>query len=197
MMSRTTGSSSMTRIRPSSSPSSVGSTSPSASTACLVTTVTTAGRRTVNVEPSPGALSTATSPPIISQNRRVIIRPRPVPPYFRVVEASAWVNGRKSRASCSTLMPIPESLTRITNESAAPSRAGSRAAEIVIVPSWVNLLALLIRFKRAWRNLVRSAWIDPSPSGTSITRALPFFSNSGRIVSATPRTASSASNVSR
>ena len=47
----------------------------------------------MNVVPRPGSLSTSTSPPIIWQNRRVIVRPRPVPPYFRVVEASAWVNG--------------------------------------------------------------------------------------------------------
>ena len=55
----------------------------------------------MNVEPLPGALSTVTSPPIIWQNRRVIASPSPVPPYFRVVDASACVNGWNSRSTCS------------------------------------------------------------------------------------------------
>ncbi len=52
----------------------------------------------MNVEPLPGSLSTVMSPPIIWQNRRVIARPRPVPPYLRVVEASAWVKAWNSLA---------------------------------------------------------------------------------------------------
>ena len=59
---------------------------------------TSAGSRTVKVVPWPGSLSTVTSPPIIRQKRRLIARPRPVPPYLRVVDASAWVNASNSRA---------------------------------------------------------------------------------------------------
>ena len=51
---------------------------------------TIAGKRAVNVEPLPNSLMTVTSPPIIWQILRVIARPSPVPPYLRVVEASAW-----------------------------------------------------------------------------------------------------------
>jgi hypothetical protein len=47
------------------------------------------GRHTVNTEPLPGSLSTVMSPPIIWQNRLLIASPSPVPPYFRVVDASA------------------------------------------------------------------------------------------------------------
>jgi len=54
----------------------------------------------VKVEPSPGVLSTVTSPPIIRANRRLIARPSPVPPYFRVVEASACENASNSLAIC-------------------------------------------------------------------------------------------------
>ena len=39
------------------------------------------------------ALLTLTSPPMSWQNLRVIVRPRPVPPYRLVVDESAWVNG--------------------------------------------------------------------------------------------------------
>ena len=55
----------------------------------------------VNRDPWPGSLSTPTSPPIIWQNRRVIASPSPVPPYLRVVDASAWVNAWNSFAICS------------------------------------------------------------------------------------------------
>ena len=66
-----------------------------------VASLNEAGMRMVKVEPSPGVLSTETSPPIIWQIFRVIARPRPVPPYLRVVEASAWVKAWNSRPTCS------------------------------------------------------------------------------------------------
>ena len=37
-------------------------------------------------------------------------RPRPVPPYLRVVEVSAWLNDWNRRAHCSGVMPMPVSL---------------------------------------------------------------------------------------
>ena len=45
-----------------------------------------------NVEPLPGVLSTVRSPPIRRASLRLITRPSPVPPYFRVVDVSACVN---------------------------------------------------------------------------------------------------------
>src|SRR5262249_7740178 len=44
---------------------------------------------TVKVEPTRGVLSTLACPPISSARRRTIERPRPVPPYCRVVALSA------------------------------------------------------------------------------------------------------------
>ena len=49
------------------------------------------GRSTVKVEPTSGVLVTVMSPPSIWQNLRLMASPRPVPPYLRVVEASAWL----------------------------------------------------------------------------------------------------------
>jgi len=43
----------------------------------------------LKVLPMPGLLSTLICPPIISTNRLLIARPRPVPPNFRVVDVSA------------------------------------------------------------------------------------------------------------
>ena len=51
-----------------------------------------AGRRRVNTEPLPCSLVTVTSPPIIRASLRLMASPRPVPPYFFAVEASAWEN---------------------------------------------------------------------------------------------------------
>src|SRR6516164_1114598 len=54
------------------------------------------GSRIVKVEPRPGWLSTVMSPPIIWQKRLLIASPRPVPPYLRVVDASACENSWNS-----------------------------------------------------------------------------------------------------
>src|SRR5262249_11215374 len=76
--------------------------------------VMTLGSATVYVEPLPNSLSTVKSPPIIWQNFLLIARPRPVPPYFLGVLASAWEKAWKSFPSCSGVMPMPLSETRKT-----------------------------------------------------------------------------------
>ena len=68
---------------------------------------------TVNqkVEPRPGWLSTPMVPPINSTSCLQMARPRPVPPYWRVVEESTWEKLLNRRARRSGAMPMPESLT--------------------------------------------------------------------------------------
>ena len=149
----------------------------------------------VNVEPRPGVLATVTSPPSIWQKRRVMVRPSPVPPYLRVVEESAWVNGWNSLPICSAVMPMPSSVTRKSTQP-APS-PGSRATSRVIVPLRVNLVAFDSRFKRAWRTLAWSLHIVPRSPGRLTTIALPLFSASGWIVLRTPWTSSAMANGSK
>ena len=60
-----------------------------------------AGRYTVKVLPSPGVLESVTSPPSSRTSSRLIDRPRPVPPYWRAVEPSAWANASKMSCCCS------------------------------------------------------------------------------------------------
>ena len=72
---------------------------------------TTIGKVTVKVEPFPGSLVTAMSPPMSWQNLWLMARPRPVPPYFLLVELSACSKAWKSLPSCSGVMPMPLSLT--------------------------------------------------------------------------------------
>ena len=91
------------------------------------------GIRKLNVDPCPSVLSTAISPPIISQNRRLIARPSPVPPYLRVVEASACVKSWNSRSICSAVMPMPVSLTRKCIQSPAVDAARATSSQIVAV----------------------------------------------------------------
>ena len=59
------------------------------------------------------SLLTTTSPPIKIASCFDIVRPNPVPPYFLVVELSAWTKELNSLAICSSDMPIPVSLTSI------------------------------------------------------------------------------------
>ncbi len=63
------------------------------------------------VLPWPTSLSTQMRPPIIWTSCEQIARPRPVPPYLRVVEASAWAKASKISRCFSAGMPMPVSLT--------------------------------------------------------------------------------------
>ncbi len=69
------------------------------------------GRVNRNVEPTCLRLSTPMVPPMRSVSSLQIARPRPVPPNFRVVDSSAWVNGLNILPTVSASMPIPESVT--------------------------------------------------------------------------------------
>jgi hypothetical protein len=55
----------------------------------------------------------ATVRPIMRVSSRTIVRPNPVPPYVRVVPASACVKGSSSCATRSGALPIP--VSRISN----------------------------------------------------------------------------------
>ena len=52
------------------------------------------GGREPKRRPRPFPASTSTEPPIIAASCLQMASPRPVPPYFRVVEASACTKGR-------------------------------------------------------------------------------------------------------
>ena len=86
------------------------------------TELAAAGSRISNVDPAPGSLSTAISPP----QRRTKLwdrkRPRPVPPFRRLT------NGSKIRFRCSGGMPHPSSVTRRPKRVAALGAQRHRAA---------------------------------------------------------------------
>src|SRR5690348_4944763 len=74
--------------------------------------------------PFPTTLVTEISPPCNSTRRLTIERPRPVPPYFRVVEESACAKLEKMTPSLSLGIPMPVSLTEKRS-----TTCGSRSEE--------------------------------------------------------------------
>ncbi len=99
-----------------------------------------------NVLPMPFSLSTSISPPIISTSFLLMLNPRPVPPYFRVVELSACENAVKSRAVSSGSMPIPVSRTEKCR-TVPSARRSPGLTESSISPRSVNLTAFDMRFR--------------------------------------------------
>src|SRR5258706_432461 len=73
----------------------------------------------------------------------------------------------------------------------------TRLADNVMTPWSVNLLALLNKFNRHWRTLMRSACIVPVSSEHSTTNRFFFRSSSGRMTSLRSRTNAGTSKVSK
>ena len=135
----------------------------------------------MNVEPSPGVLSTVTSPPSMVQKCLVMASPRPVPPKRLVVEASAWLNASNSRPSCSCVMPMPVSDTRKRDPRRRPRAPPPGSA----CPCSVNLLALLIRLSRHCLTLVWSERKQPISAGQTTSTTFPLLSASGLTIDST------------
>ncbi len=73
-----------------------------------------------NVDPWPGpGLCADIDPDISSASRLLMARPRPVPPYLRVVDASAWLKLWNSLPIPSGVSPIPVSRTENSSSTGA------------------------------------------------------------------------------
>ena len=86
-------------------------------------------------------------------SRAAMVRPRPVPPYLRVVEVSSCSNAWKIFACFSGGMPMPVSVTAKRRRT-SPSGAGSPAVSTSTTtsPRSVNLMALPTRLRSTWRS---------------------------------------------
>ncbi len=128
----------------------------------------------VNIEPLPGVLSTRISPFISCVRRWQMARPRPVPPYLRVVEESTWLNALKSRSIASCGMPMPVSWTMISSRilPAVTVRtvvsSGTLRTWIAMLPVGVNLMALVTRLTMICRRRVTSPTIHCGTSGSTL-----------------------------
>jgi len=156
-------------------------------------------RRTTkeNSEPSPGRLSTATSPPISSTRRREMTRPSPVPPYCRVIDASACWKLWNSRASCASSMPMPVSRTE-KRSTTSLSPFSTTATRITISPRSVNFSALLAKLASTWRTRSGSPTSRPGTwRSTSTISSSPLAAARSAIRPATLSSTSSSSKPIR
>ena len=100
----------------------------------------------VNIEPSSILLFRFILPPCASINCFTIAKPKPVPPYEFAVPVSACSKTLKIVSILSAAMPIPVSVT--ANSMITFSLSSLNNLRLMpIFPLWVNLIALLIRFK--------------------------------------------------
>ncbi len=111
-----------------------------------ITFVSAIPRRAVkwNWLPRPSSLSTQIFPLIISTSLVEMVKPRPVPPYFRVVEVSAWENGSKINCSFSPGIPTPVSTT-VNRSVQSCSWIASTSTFSATSPFSVNFMALPAR----------------------------------------------------
>src|SRR5213592_2382481 len=121
------------------------------------------------------SVTSESRPPMSATSFREIARPRPVPPYRRVIETSACVNSSKMVASCSCEMPIPVSRTRNRTD-VRPSWYATTAADTSTSPCSVNLMAFPMRFIRTWRTRVGSPRTMCGTSGGTSTVSSRCFS---------------------
>ena len=119
------------------------------------------GMENAKVLPTLGSDSTQISPCIISTSWRQMHRPRPVPPWRRVVEASTCRKGWKSWPRNSGAIPTPVSRTKqmiCTRRCSGQVSEGSGSAwpclsvTQICPPGPVNFTALVTRFMMiCWR----------------------------------------------
>ncbi|MNY61713.1 hypothetical protein D3C86_1984240 [compost metagenome] len=67
----------------------------------------------MNTLPAPSSDSSTMPPPISRESSLLMDRPRPVPPYLRLVVPSACRKASNTRSCLSSGMPMPLSLTAI------------------------------------------------------------------------------------
>ncbi len=156
----------------------------------------------MKVEPRPGSLAAWISPPRRRAISRLMERPRPVPPYLRLVVPSACLNASKMTRILPEAMPIPVSVTEkaMRSASASASEPASSSCSLIAsgtsaaagrmtsstAPLSVNFTALESRLRRTWRSRCSSVWRVAGSSGETRTeKSRPFSAVSGRKVAST------------
>src|SRR5215813_11986153 len=135
---------------------------------CATCCWTLVGSVNVKVDPSPRWDSTPMRPPCSSMMRLAMARPRPVPPFLRVIEESACWNSSKILPWSASEIPGPVSRTATVN---VPFAA---AAVILTSPASVNLMALPTRLSSTWVSFRSSPRAAGSCGAMSTLSAIPF-----------------------
>ena len=145
------------------------------------------GRRS---SPGPGSNSTQMRPPCSSTIRRAIARPRPVPPFLRVLELSTCWNSSKIRCWSAR----GDAGAGVGHRDHGDCRLRPRR-RIATSPASVNLMALPTRFSSTCvsrRSSPRAARQVGRARSTS--RASPFSAASASVAPTTSRTSRAASS---
>ena len=121
------------------------------------------GRRTRNVVPRCGALSTVIVPPCRPISSRTTASPIPLPSPDRAFARSTRWNRSNSRGTSSAGTPVPVSATVSTAARSCARRA------TVIRPSKVNLRALDSRLRTIFSHMSRSTYTGSGSGATSTT----------------------------
>ncbi len=148
----------------------------------------------MNVLPAPGVLTRWISPPSRRAISRLIARPRPVPPYLRLVLPSACWNASKMICCLSVGMPMPVSetakarmalaLRRLSLSGYAPALAGEIRSDTR--PCRVNLKAFESRFLiTCWSRLASVSMVSGTSGSTLTTNSRLFDSATWRNVRST------------
>ena len=147
-------------------------------------------RSTQKREPTPSSLSTPTLPPINAARSLTMARPRPLPPWRRVLDASTCSKASKIVPSWSDAMPMPVSVTATRTVSARASCASTSRSRRTL-PRSVNLVALCSRLTSSWRSRNGSALTRCGRRGETVQRS---SIGRSRAVTATSSTASATSS---
>ncbi len=119
------------------------------------------GSVVMKLDPLPMMEFDVMSPPIAVESCLQMARPRPVPPYFLVVEASACWKGLKSCSRMSSENPIPVSDTVNCRMSSL-----GMVTLMVMAPCSVNFSPLDTRLRSICLSLPESPWMCLGMSGS-------------------------------
>ena len=118
------------------------------------------GHETLKRVPFPSSLSKLTEPPSLTTISRTMLRPKPVPPFCRESEASAWANLPKIRSRKASGIPAPRSITLMRRR-----RSSADTRTVTFPPRGENLVALERRFETTCIN--RSSSANTTANGSS------------------------------
>ena len=138
----------------------------------------------MKVEPLSGSLSTFNSPPRVRVISRLIDRPRPVPPYLRLVVPSACWKASKMIRCLSSGMPMPLSHTEKASTWPEVFRCSlpglqplsTRFTLSLTSPAAVNLKALDSRFLMICCSRLSSVYMAAGRAGSRSIRKPSFLS---------------------
>ena len=114
-----------------------------------------------------------------------MVKPKPLPPNFRVVDTSAWVKLSKILCCLSSGIPTPVSATSnrtsIFLMSALCNVSSLMMLALKVTPPFsVNLMALPIKLASTWRNTKASPFTFSKPSVTHSSSLMPLVNACAR-----------------